>query len=164
MKIQTFLTTSALLISSAAAFAPVARPVTVSTQLSMFGGGGAGSAMEDDPEAQAQIEAAAKSMNMSVDEYKLGMRAREKLNEELTGARVEGGGGDVSVTRDANNPPNFMEISITETGKAAGQEALSKDLCAALKSASDASRTKRAEAQKAMMLFIQEEAKSMGLS
>ena len=76
MKIQTFLTTTALLVSSSAAFtaAPMVRPVA--TQLGMFGGAGAGAAMEDDPEAQAQIEAAAKSMNMSVDEYKLGMKAR----------------------------------------------------------------------------------------
>lgn len=120
--------------------------------------------MEDDPEAQAQIENAAKSMNMSVDEYKLGMRARQKLAEELTEARVTGGGDNVSVTRDANNPPEFMEITITEAGKAEGQEAVSKALCAALKSAADSSRTKRGEAQKGMMAFIQEEAKSLGLS
>lgn len=120
--------------------------------------------MEDDPEAQAQIEQAAKSMNMSVDEYKLGMRARQKLNDELTGARVSAGSDNVSVTRDANNPPGFMEITISDAGKAEGQEAVSKALCAALKAASDSSRTKRAEAQKTMMAFIQEEAKAMGLS
>ena len=167
MKIQTFLTASALLISSAAAFAPVARPVaatTSATQLHMFGGAGAGSAMEDDPEAQKQIEAAAKSMNMSVDEYKLGMRARVKLNEELSNARVTVGGDKVSVNRDANNPPQFLEITISDAIKAQGQDALSKELCAALKKASDASRSKRLEAQKSMMLFIQEEAKKLGLS
>ena len=118
----------ALLASSASAFAPAAtcRPVAT-TQLSMFGGAGAGSAMEDDPEAQAQIEQAAKAMNMSVDEYKLGMRARAKLAEELNDARVEGGVADkVLVNRDANNPPQFLQISISESAKAAGQARILK--------------------------------------
>jgi len=163
MKIQTFFTATALLVSSSAAFTatPMARPVA--TQLGMFGGAGAGAAMEDDPEAQAQIEAAAKSMNMSVDEYKLGMRARVKLAEELDNARVEVGNDKVSINRCANNPPKFMEITITDGGKAAGKEALSKELVTALKSASDASRTKRQQAQKSMMLFIQDEAKKLGM-
>ena len=163
MKIQTFLTTTALLVSSTAAFtaAPVARPVA--TQLAMFGGAGAGAAMEDDPEAQAQIEAAAKSMNMSVNEYKLGMKARMKLAEELDNARVQAGNDKVSISRCANNPPKFMDITISDGGKAAGKEALSKELCTALKSASDASRMTRQEAQKNMMLFIQDEAKKLGM-
>lgn len=165
MKIQTFLTASALFASSASAFMPVTRPVTnAQVQLGMFGGAGAGEAMEDDPEAQKAIEQAAKSMNMSPEEYKLGMKARIKLQEELNDARVSVDGDKVSVNRDANNPPQFLEITITDAGKSAGQEALSKELCSALKSASESSRTKRAEAQKTMMMFIQEEAKRVGLS
>ena len=167
MKIQTFLTASALLASSASAFMPVARPAAATNaqvQLDMFGGAGAGEAMEDDPEAQKAIEQAAKSMNMSVDEYKLGMKARLKLQEELNGARVSVDGDKVCVNRDANNPPQFLEITISDAIKAQGQDALSKELCAALKKASDASRSKRLEAQKSMMLFIQEEAKKLGLS
>ena len=128
----------------------------------MFGGGGAGAAMEDDPEMEAQIEAAAKSMNMSVAEYKLGMRARAKLQEELDKARVSAG-DKVAVTRDANNPPKYIKIEISDDAKAQGPAVVSKDLCAALKKASDSSRTTRQEAQKAMMVFIQEEAKKQGL-
>ena len=56
-----------------------------------------------------------------------------------------------------------MEITITDGGKAAGKEALSKELVTLLKQASDSSRTKRQEAQKSMMLFIQEESKKLGM-
>lgn len=164
MKIQTFLTATALLASSATAFVvPAARPAVMATQLDMFGGAGAGAAMEDDPEAQAQIEAAAKSMNMSVDEYKLGLRARMKLAEELDAARVSAGDDQVGVSRDANNPPKFLEITISDDAKAAGAGSVSKELCAALKKASEGSRAKRGESQKQMMVFIQEEAKKLGL-
>ena len=164
MKIQFFLTTAAVMASSTAAFTTVApRTATTAslTQLEMFGGAGAGAAMEDDPEAQAQIEAAAKSMNMSVEEYKLGMSARAKLTEQLNNARVSAG-DKVVVTRDGNNPPAFLDISISEDAKAAGKDVVSKDLVAALKKASDQSRTVRQQAQKDMMAFIQDEAKKLG--
>lgn len=118
---------------------------------------------EDDPEAQKQMEAAAKSMGMSVAEYQLGIKARMKLNEELSGMRIKAGNADtVAVERDGNNPPQHLEITITEKGKGLGKEGVSKELVAALKSASEDSRKGRADAQKGMMSFIQEEMKKVG--
>ena len=70
-------------------------------------------------EAMAKIEQAAASMGMSVEEYNLGMRARIRLTEELDSARISSGDERVSVTRDGNNPPKFLEIEITDAGKAA---------------------------------------------
>ena len=132
----------------------------MATQQNMFGGGGAAAPTEDDPEALAQMEAAAKSMGMSLEEYKLGISARMKLNENLNGMRVKGGDdATISVERDGQNPPQFLKVTITEKGKALGPETVSKELCAALKKASDLSRAGRAEAQKSMMQFIGDEMK-----
>ena len=151
-------------ISSASAFAPqpayVRSPTTTARQ--MFGGAGEGMPNADDPEEQAKIEEAAKAMGMSVAEYKLGISARVRLTNELNAARIKAGNSDtVEIERDANNPPKMMKISVTDAGKALGKEGLSNELCAALKKASDDSRKTRAEAQKGMMAFIQEEMKSI---
>ena len=130
------------------------------TQQNMFGGGGEGVATEDDPEAVAKMEQAAKSMGMSLEEYQLGIRSRMKLNEDLCAMRIKkGDDATVSVERDANNPPQFMEITITDAGKELGQEAVSSALVTALKQAQEASRAGRAEAQKKMMAFIGDEMK-----
>jgi len=126
----------------------------------MFGGGGAGAPTEDDPEAMKQMEAAAAQMGMSLAEYQLGIKARMKLNEDLSSMRIkEGDEATVSVNRDANNPPQFMEIKITEAGKELGKDAVSEKLVASLKQAQDAARTGRGEAQKKMMVFIGDEMK-----
>ena len=161
---QIILSTAALAASSSsvAAFVTPASLAPSSTQLSMFGGAGAAAPKEDDPEAQKQLEQTAASMGMSVEEYNLGMRARARLTEELDKARVTAGDERVEVTRDGNNPPKFLEITITEAGKALGPESLSKELCANLKASSDDSRKTRADAQKDMMAFVQEEMKKMG--
>ena len=167
MKIQSILLFG--ILSSARAFTIpqqqqtiTSRYETTTSQLYMFGGGGAAAPKEDDPEEMAKMEEAAKAMGMSVKEYQLGVSARMKLTEELNAARVTGGNSDkVSVIRDGNNPPKLLEINVTEAGKALGKEALSKELCAALKSASDASRVSRTEAQKKMMAFIGEEMKKL---
>ena len=133
------------------------------THLNMFGGAGAGVPSEDRPEEMKQMEEAAKQMGMSLEEYKLGMSARVRLVEALNKARVFGGDKDtVSVERDGNNPPTFIQISITETGKALGKEKLSTDLVRALKTASDKSRETRTEEQKRMMSFIGDEMKKIG--
>jgi hypothetical protein len=124
----------------------------------MFGGAGASAPKEDDPEEQANIAAAAKSMGMSVPEYQLGLNARTKLVSELNACRVAGGDeATVAISRDGNNPPKVLEITITEAGKALGKDKLSTDLCAALKSAADASRVERSAAQKNMMAYISDE-------
>eukprot|EP00527_Entomoneis_sp_CCMP2396_P007777 CAMPEP_0198145676 /NCGR_PEP_ID=MMETSP1443-20131203/24841_1 /TAXON_ID=186043 /ORGANISM="Entomoneis sp., Strain CCMP2396" /LENGTH=161 /DNA_ID=CAMNT_0043809377 /DNA_START=125 /DNA_END=610 /DNA_ORIENTATION=+ len=135
---------------------------TIATQLSMFGGAGDAAPKEDDPEAMKQLEQAAASMGMTVEEYNLGMRARNRLTEQLDAARVTAGDDRVKIQRDGNNPPKFLEITITEDGKAMGQAALSKELCASLKVASEDSRKKRADSQKDMMAFVQEEMKNIG--
>ena len=160
-----------LMLSPADAFAPshprhfsVASPATTSQTASfMFGGAGEGVPAEDDPEEQKKMEAAAKSMGMSVDEYKLGVTARIRLTNELNGARLVGGNKDkVAVERDGNNPPRHLEIVITDAGKALGKDGVSKELVSALKAASEASKKARADAQKDMMQFISEEMKKMG--
>lgn len=156
MKIQAILTTTALLASSASAFVPaMSRPAASQQQLDMFSGAGEGTPMEDDPEQEAKLAAAAKAMNMSVDEYKLGIQARVKFENALTEARITTGDeATVSVTRDAHNPPRSLDISITEDGKALGQEAVSKALCDALKTAAVDSAKARQQAQKDMMAWI----------
>lgn len=159
MKIQSILTATALLTSSVAAFAPTAmkRPVAMTTQLDMFGGAGEGAPLEDDPETEAKIAEAAKAMNMSVDEYKMGLQARVRFEKELTETRCTAGNEDkVSVTRDAHNPPRMLEVTITDAGKAMGKDAVAKELVKAVKKAADDSKMKRAQAQKNMMTWIAE--------
>lgn len=167
MKLSNVLTCAALLLTSASAFTVPSAIMSSNTRSSltrqyMFGGGGGGIPTEDDPEAQAQMEAAAKSMGMSVEEYQLGIKARMKLNEELSSMRIETGNTDtVSIRRDGNNPPQLLEISVTDKGKELGKEGVSKELVAALKQGAEQSRKGRAEAQKGMMVFIQEEMKKI---
>lgn len=121
----------------------------------MFSGAGEGAPLEDDPEMEAKIETAAQSMGMSAAEYKLAMNARTRFETALSEARVTGGDtSKVSVTRDGHNPPRFLEVSITDAGKALGKETVSKELCAALKTCAEGSRKKRQEAQKEMMQWI----------
>jgi len=167
--------TAALLLlvgaGSADAFAPqpslAARPssagMTGGIALQMFGGAGEGVPGDDDPEELAKMEQAAKAMGMSVEEYKLGITARVRLSKALDEARVTGGDASrgVQVERDGNNPPKFLDIKITDAGKALGKEKLSSELVAALKTASDESRKARAGAQKDMMAFISEEMKGI---
>lgn len=118
---------------------------------------------EDNPEELKAMEDAAKQMGMSLEEYKLGMSARVRMTETLDAARVTGGSPDtIAVERDGNNPPKFLEITITEAGKALGKEKVSEELVKALKTASDSSRTSRMEAQKSMMGYISEEMKKLG--
>lgn len=152
------------LSSSIEGFTTTLLPCRLSaTQLNMFGGAGAGVPSEDRPEEMKQMEEAAKQMGMSVEEYKLGMSARVRLVEALNKARVFGGNKDtVSVERDGNNPPTFIQVSITDAGKALGKEKLSSELVSALKTASDKSRETRTEEQKRMMSFIGEEMKKIG--
>ena len=93
----------------------------------------------------------------------LGIQARLRLTESLANMRIKTGDeGTVSVERDGQNPPAYMEITVTEAGKALGPEEVSKKLCAALKEGSDKSRTGRAEAQKDMMQCVGEEMKKLG--
>jgi DNA-binding protein YbaB len=168
MKVTSLLIASTLCLNSVGAFQVVGskhncRQQSASlTQQSMFGGAGAGVPSEDSPDETKQMEAAAKSMGMSVGEYKLGVTARVRLMESLDGIRVNGGSsGTVSVDRDGNNPPKFLEIAITEAGKALGKDGLSKELVSALKTASDKSRESRTEEQKNMMAFIGDEIKRL---
>lgn len=151
---------------SASAFAPSTASSARSalTRQNMFGGAGAGIPSEDNPEELKQMEQAARQMGMSLEEYKLGISARMRLVEELNAARVKGGNvATVSIERDGNNPPKYLEISITDAGKALGKEAVSAELVKALKTASDASRIARTEAQKGMMTFIGDEMKKLGV-
>ena len=164
MKLSNILTCSALLLTTASAFTTVQPSCTRAslTQQYMFGGAGSGAPTEDDPEALKQMEAAAKSMGMSLEEYQLGIKARMKLNEDLSSMRVEAGNKDtVAVVRDGHNPPQMLEVTITEKGKEAGQQAVSNELVAALKKAADDSRKGRTDAQKNMMAYIGEEMKKV---
>lgn len=168
MKLNSLLVLAAL-IGSASAFAVVvvvpSSSVSARTTLTrqyMFSGAGAGIPSEDNPEKYNEMVQSAKQMGMSVDEYKLGVSARLRFNQEIDAARVQGGSpSTVLVERDGNNPPKFLDITITDAGKAQGKEALSKELVKALKGASDASRNARNEAQKQMMAYIGEEMKKL---
>ena len=163
MKVSLFL--FAAIASSAAAFtaAPSAGSVrNTLTRQYMFGGAGAGVPNEDNPEEMKAMEQQAKQMGMSLEEYKLGVSARVRMVEQLNAIRVTAGSPDkVAIERDGNNPPKFMEITITDEGKALGKENVSQELVKALKTASDSSRSSRMEAQKTMMMFIQEEIKKL---
>jgi hypothetical protein len=122
----------------------------------MFGGAGAGSPAEDDPEAEEQMNKAAAAMGMSAQEYKLAMQARQQLENSMNSKIVTGGSADtVLVERDVNNPPKKFEIKITEAGKALGREKLSSELVTALRSASEASKKGRVEAQQEMLKWVQ---------
>jgi len=91
------------------------------------------------------------------------MTARLRLTKELNEARVSAGNKDtVAVERDGNNPPGYLEVTVTEAGKALGKDGVSNELVAALKTASDESRKVRATAQKGMMEYISNEMKAMG--
>jgi hypothetical protein len=152
----------ALLLSNISAFQVVPANSQQSMSLTkhhMFGGAGAGAATEDNPEEAKKMEEAAKAMGMSVEEYTIAMNARTKLATTLDTTMVTAGKPDIMIVRDVNNPPKKMEITITEAGKAQGQEAVSKQLVSALKQASEDSRTGRTEAQKSMMDFITKQLK-----
>jgi hypothetical protein len=140
------------------------RMATMSvTQLNMFSGAGAGLPSEDNPEEIAKMEQAAKAMGMSVSEYKLGISARVRLTQELDSTRVTAGKTNiVTIERDGNNPPKFLQITVTENGKSLGTSALSDELVKGLKAASELSRQKRADAQKGMMAYIGDEMKKLG--
>jgi len=163
MKLNLFLI--AALAGAASAFAPastVARKNTL-TQQFMFGGAGAGMPSEDNPEEMKAMEDAAKQMGMSLEEYKLGMSARLRMTQQLDAIRVTGGSPEkVAVERCGNNPPKFLEVTITDAGKALGKDGVSSELVKALKVASDGSRLSRMEAQKGMMSYISEEMKKLG--
>ncbi|GKZ00066.1 hypothetical protein MPSEU_000960000 [Mayamaea pseudoterrestris] len=168
MKIHVALISSAL-AASVSAFAPQLLQqqqhlaASSSTRLYMFGGAGAGVPSEDDPEEQQAMAAAAKQMGIPLDEYKLGMRARNKLMAQLDSARCQtGDAGTVAIERDAHNPPKHLEVTVTEAGKALGAEQVAKKLVVALKDAAAASKKKRAEAQQDMMKFISDEMKAAG--
>lgn len=155
---KTSLVCALLSLASVQAFAPACLPSMVVTQRNMFSGTGTG-ASEDDPESLDQMEKQAKAMGMTTEEYQLGMRARMKLESDLTSMRLTGGSGGVTVERDAKNPPGFFKITITEEGKAKGKEAVQKELVQAMKKAGEEAKRGRADAQKNMMAFISEQLK-----
>lgn len=124
----------------------------------MFGGAGAGTPTEDDadPEAEAGMQAAAASMGMSADEYRLAMRAREQLVKTMDSKIVSAGSADtILVERDVNNPPKKFDVTITEAGKAFGRDAVSKKLVEALNKGSEAAAKGRQEAQQDMLKWVQ---------
>ena len=130
--------------------------IVTTTQLNMFGGAGAGSPTEDDPAAEEQMTQAAAAMGMSVQEYKLAMQARQQLENSMNSKIVTGGSADtILVERDVNNPPKKFDITITEAGKALGRDKLSTELVTALKTASEASKKGRVEAQQEMLKWVQ---------
>jgi len=148
----------ALLLSSANAFAPAfTRHVVGSSKRSMFGGSGGAGAL--DPEQQKLMEQGAAAMGMTVDEYALGMKARQKFESEIAALKVSGGSADVGVEVDANSPPNHLVVTITEAGKAKGADALSTELVAAFKAVNENSKKGRAKCQQDMMKFISENMK-----
>eukprot|EP00545_Synedropsis_sp_CCMP1620_P012863 CAMPEP_0119011576 /NCGR_PEP_ID=MMETSP1176-20130426/5766_1 /TAXON_ID=265551 /ORGANISM="Synedropsis recta cf, Strain CCMP1620" /LENGTH=162 /DNA_ID=CAMNT_0006964425 /DNA_START=71 /DNA_END=559 /DNA_ORIENTATION=+ len=151
-----------LLASGASAFAPAfaSQRTAVVTERSMFSGGGDGALLEDDdPEKMKAMEEAAKSMGMSVGEYQLGMKARMKFEKEIGDMRYSGGNDDIGVEVDGKAPADHMVVKISSDGKAKGKDAVNTELTAAFKTVSEAGKNGRAEAQKGMMQYIQEQMK-----
>jgi hypothetical protein len=125
----------------------------------MFGGAGAGAPAEDDEAAEEQLNRAAAAMGMSAAEYKLALQARQQLTNAMDSKIVKGGKEDsVLVERDVNQPPKKFDITITAAGKAKGRDAVSKELVDALKTASEAAKKGRVEAQQEMMKWVQSQA------
>ena len=131
----------------------------------MFSGGALEIEEEEDDEKRTQIEQMAKAMGMSVEEYQLGMNARERMEKAISDLRVVGGeeGNGVTVERDGNMPPRHLVVTVTEAGKAQGKEKLEKLIVDALKGAGEKSKVGRDEAQKDMMKYIQESYKKLGM-
>lgn len=128
----------------------------------MFSGAGEGMPNEDDPEELAKMEQAAKQLGMPLDEYKLGMSARNRMTKEIDETRVVGGDkATVAVERDGNNPPKYLEVYITEEGKALGKDVVQTKLVEALQESDEASKQARQAAQKNMMTFVSEEMKKV---
>lgn len=132
--------------------------VVSSSQHFMFGGAGA-AGVEDDPEQEKAIAQGAAAMNMSVEEYKLAMRAREQLVQTMDGKIVKSGNADtIMIERDVNNPPKTFEITITDKGKDLGRAALSKELVNLLEKCNVEAVKGRQEAQQEMMTWVQSQA------
>jgi hypothetical protein len=167
MKIAVFL---ASLSTSVVAFAPSSLfptagvRTTSPTRRSMFGGaGGGGMSLDNDPNMDAQMEMAAKQLGIPLDEYKLGMQARMRLTKQLDEARITAGDeSKIAIERDANNPPKFIEIVITDEGKALGKDIVTKEVLAQLQSTAEYAKTKRGDAQRDMMMWIGDEMKKRG--
>ena len=153
------LCSQALAASGFMSAAPLSNSYSsLSTKRHMFGGAGAGTPTEDelDPQAEAGLEAAAASMGMSADEYRLAMRAREQLVKTMNSKIVTTGSADtVLVERDVNNPPKTFDVTITEAGKALGRDGMSKKLVEAMNKGSEAAAAGRQEAQQEMLKWVQ---------
>ena len=131
----------------------------------MFSGGALDLPEEEDDEKRTQIEQMAKAMGMSVEEYQLGITARERMEKAISDLRVVGGeeSNGVTVERDGNMPPRHLVVNVTDEGKKKGKEVLEKLIVEALKSAGEKSKVGRDEAQKDMMKYIQESYKKLGM-
>mmetsp|Transcript_16495 Transcript_16495/g.24342 ORF Transcript_16495/g.24342 Transcript_16495/m.24342 type:complete len:159 (-) Transcript_16495:1268-1744(-) len=152
---------TALFFVSSNAFSPTfVNQNKVITQRSMFSGGGEGAVLEDDPEKLKQMEAAAKSMGMSVEEYQLGISARNRFTKEINDLRISTGDDDIGLEVDGNSLPEHLVVKISEAGKAKGKEAISSELKVAFEKAAVEARAGRVKAQQNMMKFIQETAKA----
>jgi hypothetical protein len=133
------------------------------TRRFMFGGAGDGGNFDDDPAMDAQMEMAAKQLGIPLDEYKLGLQARMRLTKQLDEARITAGDeSKIAIERDANNPPKYLEIIVTEEGKALGKDVVTKEVLAQLQSTAEYAKTKRGNAQRDMMMWIGEEMKKRG--
>ena len=131
----------------------------------MFSGGALEIEEEEDDEKRSQIEQMAKAMGMTVEEYQLGMNARERMEKAISDLRVVGGeeSNGVTVERDGNMPPRHLVVKVTDVGKGQGKAKLEKMIVDALKSAGEKSKVGRDEAQKDMMKYIQESYKKLGM-
>ena len=158
-------------VPSSLAFAPVTSSTSRQssgaspTRRNMFSGAGEAAPKEDgDPEEQKQMEQMAAAMGMSVQEYQLGIGARNRMEKSLDDMRLSGGDAarGVTVERDANTPAKHLVINVTEDGKALGKDGLEKELIAALKDSNVEASKGRGQAQQEMMAYIGEEMKKMG--
>jgi len=135
------------------------------SKLNMFGGGGALQEEDEiDEEQEAQIEQAASALGFSKDEYKLVIKMQQNLAKSVDSLRCKGGSDakGVSVTMDGNSPPKFLEVEITDDGKALGKGEVESLLVTAIKDANEQARKGQAAAIQTMNQDIASEMKMMG--
>eukprot|EP00542_Grammatophora_oceanica_P012631 CAMPEP_0194046372 /NCGR_PEP_ID=MMETSP0009_2-20130614/21060_1 /TAXON_ID=210454 /ORGANISM="Grammatophora oceanica, Strain CCMP 410" /LENGTH=162 /DNA_ID=CAMNT_0038691633 /DNA_START=29 /DNA_END=517 /DNA_ORIENTATION=- len=156
MKTTFSLTLLALVAVSTQAFTP-ARPQRATfvstTSQHMFGGSGSAPNF-DDPEEKEKYEKAAKAFGMSVDDYILAEKARMKITDDMANGRVSGGSDDIGVETDLFAQHQFIDIKLTEDGKAKGAETVATELAAAFKSCTEEATKGRAKIQQGVMEYV----------
>lgn len=107
----------------------------------------------------AQIEQQAKAMGMTVEDYEMGMTARKNFTKTLSTARCESDSNNriVSITQDANNPPQHLQVTLLQDKLPEKQQELSESIVNAWKDVNAKAKKVRLLAQQDMLTYVNEE-------